>query len=167
MLVTSKEANKMLHELETELNHLLSEEDQAKSFLAAVGEDIESCRPKYNYEETQLAINSVDNKIIKLKHSINKFNTETIVDGFNKTIDEMLIYIPQLTQRSHKLNIMQNKLPKTREALNMRSTIIDYRYVNYDIDKVKQDYKATVDELHRAQIALDTVNVTKQFEVNI
>ena len=79
----------------------------------------------------------------------------------------MLIYIPQLTQRSHKLNIMQSKLPKTREAMNMRSTIIDYRYVNYDIDVVKQDYKSTVDELHKAQITLDTVNVTKRFEVNI
>lgn len=167
MLITSKEANKMLHELEMELNHLISEEEQAKSFLAAVGEDVESCRPKYNYEESQTTIKSVEEKIIRLKHAINKFNTETVVDGFNKTIDEMLIYIPQLTQRSHKLNIMQSKLPKTREAMNMRSSIIDYRYVNYDIDVVKQDYKAAVDELHKAQIALDTVNVTKQFEVNI
>ena len=167
MLVTSKEANKMLHELEMELNHLVSEEEQSKSFLAAVGEDIESCRPKYNYEESQSAIKAVENKIIKLKHAINKFNTEAVVDGFDKTIDEMLIYIPQLTQRSHKLNIMQSKLPKTREAMNMRSTIIDYRYVNYDINIVKQDYKATVDELHKAQIALDTVNVTKQFEILI
>ena len=167
MLVTSKEANKMLHELEMELNHLISEEEQAKSFLAAVGEDIESCRPKYNYEESQDAIKLIEDKIIKLKHAINKFNIETVVDGFDKTIDEMLIYIPQLTQRSRKLNIMQNKLPKTRESINMRSNIIDYRYINYDVNKVKQDYKTTVDELHRAQIALDTVNVTDQFEVNI
>lgn len=167
MLVTSKEANKMLHELEMEFNHLISEEEQAKSFLAAVGEDIESCRPKYNYEESQDAIKLIEDKIIKLKQANNKFNIETAVDGFDKTIDEMLIYIPQLTQRSRKLNIMQSKLPKTREAMNMRSNIIDYRYVNYDIDVVKQDYKATVDELHKAQIALDTVNVTKQFEVNI
>lgn len=167
MLITSKEANKMLHELEMELDRLLSEEEQAKSFLAAVGEDVESCRPEYSYEKTQDAIKAIENKIIKLKHAINKFNTETVVDGFNKTIDEMLIYIPQLTQRNYKLNNMQNKLPKTREALNMRSNIIDYRYVNYDIDKVKQDYKTSVDELHKAQIALDTVNVTKQFEVEI
>ena len=167
MLVTSKEANKMLHELEMELNHLVTEEEQAKSFLAAVGEDIESCRPKYNYEESQSAIKAVENKIIKLKHAINKFNTEAVVDGFDKTIDEMLIYIPQLTQRCRKLNAMQSILPKKREAMNMRSNIIDYRYVNYDIEKVKQDYKTTVDELHKAQIALDTVNVTKQFEILI
>ena len=167
MLVTSKEANKILHELEMELNHLVSDEEQAKTFLAAVGEDVESCRPNYNYEESQSAIKAVENKIVKLKHAINKFNTETVVDGFDKTIDEMLIYISQLTQRSNKLNVMQNKLPKTREEFHLRSNVIDYRYVNYDIDKVKQDYKSTVDELHKAQIALDTVNVTKQFEINI
>ena len=27
------------------------------------------------------------------------FNTAQSVDGFNMTIDEMLVYIPQLTQR--------------------------------------------------------------------
>ena len=167
MLVTSKEANKLLHELEEEHTYLLTNEGQSNTFLAAVGEDVESCRPNYDYEKVQDEIKTVENKIIKVKHAINKFNAVTFVDEFNKTIDEMLVYIPQLTRHIQKLNSMQNRLPKEREDSNMRSTIIDYRYVNYDINKVKKDYKEKVEELHKAQICLDTVNVTKKFEIEL
>lgn len=167
MIITSKEANKLLKELEYERSSLLSEEVQAKTFLAAVGEDVESCRPKYDYDKTQVAIKDVEAKIIKIKHAINVFNTTTLVDGYDKTIDEMLVYIPQLTQLSNRLARMQDILPKEREASGLRSNIIDYRYANYDIDKVKKDYKAVIDELHKCQIALDTTNINKTFNVEI
>jgi len=165
MLVTSKEANKLLKQLENEREVLLAKEIDAKSFLAAVGEDVESCRPKYDYVKTQEDLSAIEEKIIKLKHSINKFNTETIVKDFNKTIDEMLVYIPLLTSRKYKLANMMKVLPKAREQVNMRSTIIDYRYTNYDVNKAKEDYDLVSDELAKAQIALDTVNVTEKFEV--
>lgn len=167
MLITSKEANKLLQQFEQEHNALLTKEYETKSFLAAVGEDVESCRPEYDYEAVQKTLSALEETIINLKHQINKFNTETIVDGFNKTIDEMLVYIPMLTRRKEKLNDMKNAMPKTREAVNMRSTIIDYRYANYDIKQASDDYNAVVEELSKAQIALDTVNVTKKFEVDI
>ena len=167
MLVTSKEANKLLQQFEQELRSMLAKEYETKSFLAAVGEDVESCRPEYDYEAVQHAQAALEETIINLKHQINKFNTETIVDGFNKTIDEMLIYIPMLTRRKEKLNGMKNAMAKTREAVNMRSTIIDYRYANYDIKQASDDYDAVTEELSKAQIALDTVNVTKKFEVEL
>lgn len=167
MLVTSKEANKLLQQLEYEHSHLLAREMESKSFLSAVGEDLESCRPEYDYESTQTKLVELENKIIKLKHQINKFNTETMVDGFNKTIDEMLVYIPMLTGRKSKLNIMKNAMPKARESVNLRSSIIDYRYANYDIKKASEDYDAVVNELANAHIALDTVNLTKKFEIEL
>lgn len=167
MLVTSKEANKLLKELESEHIRLLAEENQAYTFLASVGEDVESCRPKYDYEKTQIALKDIERKIIKIKHAINIFNTKTIVDGYEMTIDEMLVYIPQLTKLSKKLAEMQSRLPKDRESTIYRSNIIDYRYTNYDIDKVKSDYKAVIDELHKCQIALDTTNINEKFEIDI
>lgn len=167
MLVTSKEANKLLIKLETERNDLLRKEEEVKTFLAAVGEDVESCRPKYNYDAVQAELKMIEDKVIKLKHQINKFNIETIVDGFNKTIDEMLIYIPQLTARKRKLECMKSIMPKTREPVNMRSSIIDYRYANYDIEKVSIEYGDVVEELSKAQIALDTINVNKKFEIEL
>lgn len=167
MLLTSKEASKKLKELETEHVYLLSREAQAKTFLAAVGEDVESCRPEYDYQKYQKDLEIIEDKIIKLKHAINDFNVKTTVDGFDKTIDEMLIYIPQLSKRCDKLGSMLGKLPKERNEITMRSSIIDYRYLNYDPDKAKEDYLATKDELSKAQIALDKINVTKTFEVEI
>lgn len=167
MLLTSKEASKLLHELESERNYLISQEELTNTFLASVGEDIESCRPEYNYKETKKSIDETEKKIVKLKHAINKFNTETKVEGYDMTIDEMLVYIPQLTSRINKLNRMKNKLPKERDCRSMRSTIIDYCYTNYDINEVKEDYDVAVNELHKAQFNLDKTNVTEKFEVEI
>ena len=167
MLVTSKEANKILNKLESDHNDLIKKEEEVRTFLSSVGEDLESCRPEYDYESVQKELETIENKIIKLKHQINMFNISTKVDGFDKTIDEMLVYIPMLTRRKEKLNGMKNAMAKTREAVNMRSTIIDYRYANYDLKKATDDYDSVTEELSKAQIALDTVNVTKKFEVEL
>ncbi len=72
-------------------------------FIAAVGEDIESVRPDYNYQETQDALEAVDKKIRLLKHTINCFNTTHMVPGFDMTIDQILVYIPQLSERKARL----------------------------------------------------------------
>ena len=167
MLVTSKEANKILNKLESDHNDLIKKEEEVRTFLSSVGEDLESCRPEYDYESVQKELETIENKIIKLKHQINMFNISTKVDGFDKTIDEMLVYIPQLSRRHRKLGIMSSTRAKFREAINMRSTIIDYRYVNYDVNKALEDYNAVDAELTRAQIALDTANLNNKFEIEL
>ena len=82
------------------------------------------------------------------------------------TIDEMLVYIPQLTKRKSKLLEMKSRLPKERveEQYGRQSNIIDYTYTNYDLTAVEADYEKTADELSRAQLALDTVNQRDSFE---
>ena len=121
-----------------ELKTLQENERGVMTFNAAVVEDVESCRPEYDYEAVQKTLSALEETIINLKHQINKFNSETGVDGFDKTIDEMLVYIPMLTRRKEKLNGMKNAMAKTRESVNMRSTIIDYRYANYDLKKGRE-----------------------------
>lgn len=63
------------------------------------------------------------------------------------TIDEMLVYIPQLTRLKNKLLEMKSRLPKERveEQYGRPSNIIDYRYANYDIAAVEADYEKTAD----------------------
>ena len=78
---------------------------------------------------------------------------------FGITIDEMLVYIPQLTKRKSKLAEMKSKLPKYRVAeLGRISNIIDYTYLNYDLSEVEADYARVSDELANAQLALDAIN---------
>lgn len=168
MTYTSAEANKLLRKLNDEYFSILDIESQSSMFIAAMGEDIESVRPAYDYTKTQERLDELETKIRKVKHAINIFNTTHTVPGFDMTIDEMLVYIPQLTSRKNKLHAMKSRLPKVREhAVGRNSTIIDYRYANYDIKTVEDDYNAISDVLSEAQTALDVLNNTETMEIDL
>ena len=53
MKYTSAEAAKLLRSLKEELAALNAMQDRSAEFIAAVGEDIESVRPQYDFLETQ------------------------------------------------------------------------------------------------------------------
>ena len=171
MKYTSAQANKLLKKLNDEYSALLDKEQRSRDFRAAMGEDVESVRPAYDYAETQARLAELEGKIRALKHAINCFNMTHFVDGFEMTIDEMLVYIPQLTRRKNKLLEMKSRLPKERieEQYGRQSNIIDYRYANYIvvyiIDYRYANYDKTVDELSRAQLALDAINGRETFNL--
>jgi hypothetical protein len=166
MKITSSEAAKMLRKLNEELRDLESLEAMSQSFVAAISEDIESVRPKYDYKAVRAEEAAIQARIRKLKHAVNVFNSTTVIPDWNITIDEMLILIPQLTKKKENLSSMKNRLPKERVEAGFRSAsnIIDYRYANYDIEAAQADYDETADRLGKAQTALDLVNSTVTFE---
>ena len=103
-----------------------------------------------------------------VKHAINRFNIETAVPGFDMTIDEMLVYIPQLSEWKRKLTEMASFLPKERVSNGYQATkIIEYTYTNYELQKAADDLVAVTDELARAQTALDVVNNQEQMDIDI
>lgn len=167
MKYTSAEANKLLRKLNDEKTSVMYREENGKEFLAAVGEDIESVRPNYDFTETQNALAGIETKIRKLKHAINVFNSTTVIPEFNMTIDEMLVYIPQLTAAKNKLAGMKDKLPKVREQTRVNSSILDYRYLNYDVETVTAEYEKVTDTLAKAQNALDSANMNQTLEVDL
>lgn len=168
MKYTSAEAGKVLKKLGEELSSINQREQNGKEFLAAVGEDIESVRPDYNFAETQCALDETERKIRKVKHALNVFNSTTFVPEFGITIDEMLVYIPQLTARKNALAQMKDKLPKVREQSRMNiSSVLDYRYLNYDVNAVAAEYEKVSDTLAKAQNALDSVNMTQSLEIDL
>ena len=167
MKYTSAEANKLLRSLNEERDTLHNQEDNGKSFIAATIEDIESVRPEYDYQDTRAKLEVVEKKIRKVKHAINVFNTTTVVPGFNMTIDELLIYIPQLSFNKYRLGSMANVLPKNRERSQGQNGVIDYRYANYDVHRAGVDAKAASDLLSKAQTALDLVNTTQTMDIDI
>ena len=167
MKYTSAQANKRLKKLTDEYVSLREKESRSREFRAAAGENVESVRPAYDYADTQRRLAELERCIRRIKHAINLFNATHTVPGFDMTIDEMLVYIPQLTQRKSKLADMKARLPKERveEQYGRQSNIIDYTYANYDLAAVEADYEKTADELSRAQLALDAVNQRDIFEL--
>ena len=166
MLYTSAEASKLLRKLNEEKLSIESRERQSSTFVAATTEDIEAVRPEYDYAETQKEIDGIEAKIRKVKHAINKFNIEHELPGFNMTIDQILIYIPQLTKRKSKLASMKDKLPRERASTRMNG-VIEYTYANYTLKQAKEDFTRISDELFRVQTALDTINNNVKFEIDI
>lgn len=166
MLYTSAEAAKLLRRLNEEKSSLEANENQSSAFKAAITEDIEQARPSYDYSAVQKAIEDVDSRIRTVKHAINTFNLTHEVPGFSMTVDQMLVYIPQLTRRKDKLARMKNTLPKARDYIRVAG-IIEYTYANYDVEAAKQDYEAVSDELARAQTALDVLNNSVKFEIDV
>ncbi len=168
MIMTSAQAAKTLKKLNEERQSLFVKQSKAKEFIAAVGENIEDVRPEYDFCAMQKEIDEVEAKIRKLKHALNAFNCTTVIDGFGITIDEMLVYIPQLSSRKECLAEMKDKLAKTRESYSGRtSSVIDYRYLNYDLKDVNIEYERVAETLAAAQNALDLVNDTKTLEVDL
>ncbi len=162
MMLTSAEAAKLLRRWNEELTALEERENVSREFVASTGEDLEMVRPEYDYAEMQAAMGELEEKIRALKHALNLFNTKTVVPEFGMTIDQLLVYMPQLSKRKMKLSQMAAKLPLSREV-RYNSNLVEYRYANYDPAQAKADLEAVTDELSKAQTALDTLNNTKRF----
>ena len=169
MKMTSAQAAKELRKLNDQHDALLARENKSREFVAAIQENVEKIRPEYDYVSVQDELDSMERQIRVLKHAINSFNLQQEVPGFGMTIDQMLIYIPQLTARKKKLDYMRKKLPREREdsGYGRSSNIVEYKYANYDIAQVEADYVKTVDELSAAQNVLDQVNSTVEFDVEM
>lgn len=170
MKYTSAEAAKLLRELNDRHDNLELQENLCSVFNAALGENIEDVRPEYDYRLVQDQLADLEQQIRKVKHVISMFNLTHLVPGFDMTVDQILVYIPQLSKRKQKLAAMMQRLPKQRASargFSPDTTVIDYCIANYDPEKAKEDYTAVSAELSRAQTALDLLNSTETMEIEL
>ena len=168
MKYTSSQAGKLLRKLNDDYTALLKKEELSKDFLVALGENPEGIRPDYDFAVTQTELQELERKIRIVKHALNVFNSTTIIPEFNITVDEMLVLIPQLSKRKQKLATMKGKLPKMREqatGYGRISSVVEYRYLNYDVAQVESAYEEVVELLSKSQMALDVVNNTQMLEI--
>lgn len=167
MKYTSAEANKLLKALETKRETLLRKEEKSSKFTISVGEDIEEVRPEYDFLGTQAEVAEVNAKIRAVKHAISVFNTTHTVPGFgDMTIDQALVYLPQLSGQVRKLRNMAIALPRERKEL-YRSNLVEYDIANYDPEEAAREFEAKQEELSSLQLALDAANTGATMEIEI
>ncbi|MCR5040952.1 MAG: hypothetical protein K6C36_02490 [Clostridia bacterium] len=166
MTYTLQEAAKLLKTLNEKLEASLSIEEQKRVFVAATVENVDDVRPAYDYALTRSEQEELRRKIRVVKHAINTSNCATTVPGFDMTIDQLLVLIPQLTADRQKLYKMVDRLPKQRLQSYNKNNLIEYEYANYDIEAVKADYEAVSKKLIEAQTALDKLNASAVVEIS-
>ena len=168
--MTSAYANKVLKRLKEDSEFWRSKEKNSCTYTAAINE--EPVIPEYDYVQVANTLAEIDEKIVKIKHAINVANVTSqlqVGDSF-MTVDAILVKMAQLNKRKNILDFMRKQLPKARVelgAFNVRQTVSEYQYINYDLELVKKEYERIDSEIAEMQIALDKHNQTFEFEVEI
>lgn len=170
MKITSAYANKMLKSLTEDKDYWAAKELASNTYVAAVGE--EPVIPDYDYATVAATIEKIDQKIVKIKHALNLANAtaKIMVGNTEMSVDSILVRMAQLNCRKSVLDMMRKRLPKAREnsrPYTSRNAAPEYRYINYDLELVKQDYERISREIMEMQIALDRYNQTVLFEVEL
>lgn len=170
MQVTSAYANKMIKSLEEDKIFWWNKEASSYCYVAALNE--EPVIPEYDYAQVAATIAELDDKIAIIKHAINMANAtaKVLVGDEEMSIDTILIKMAQLNKRKMVLDRMRKQLPKERvesHAYGARNVVPEYRYINYDLEQVKQDYEEVSNKIMEMQMALDKYNQTVTFEVDI
>lgn len=167
MIFTSATANKKIKQLTEKKERLESLERDSKTYVCATDE--EPVVPDYDYNKTAKAIDEINSQIVCIKHALNLSNTmaKIEVNGNVYSVDEILVKMAQLNKRKAILSTMIEKQPKQRVDgfYNRNNNIIEYEYINYDLDTVKADYEKIDDLIVSMQLALDKYNQTVEFEV--
>ena len=169
MKVTSALANKMIKQLEEEKLYWEEQETGSSSYTAALGE--EPIVPEYDYRQVSETLISIDKRIASIKHAINVVNSSSkvVTEDGEYTIDELLVRMAQLNSRKTRLDSMRKKLPKTRLSTTASwgntSKAPEYRYLNYDVNLVKDDFEKISKAILNIQLALDKHNQTFEFEI--
>ena len=139
--ITSAYANKMLRSLEEDKAFWVNKEAASSIYVAAVNE--EPVIPEYDY---MTIANTIDE------------------------IDSILIRMAQLNKRKAVLDDMRKRLPKMRVYSNSFSSsgsVPEYKYINYDLEVIRQEYDRISNTIMEMQIALDRYNQTVLFDVDI
>lgn len=170
MKVTSAYANKMLKNLEEDKAFWVNKEAASSTYVAAINED--TVIPEYDYTVVADTIDEIDQKIVAIKHALNLANAtaKVLVGDKEMSIDTILVRMAQLNKRKAVLDEMRKRLPKARvynRSFGSSSSVPEYKYINYDLGLIKQEYDRISTEIMVMQIALDKYNQTVSFDVDI
>ena len=157
------EAQKMIRLKKEQVQELLEQERRISttSYLR----DENPMESMYDFVKFQKEISEIYETILRIKHSINTFNLNTVLNGFEFTIDVALVRLSILNEQKSRLKKM-----KTKDALFRRTRpdgTVEFTKLNYDLNDVKQEYDKIDEEIKGIQLSLDSMNMSSYIEVEI
>lgn len=118
----------------------------------------------YDYSSTCDKISKINNRVRYLKGLLAYSNVTTIINGFNMTIGEALIYLAQLNGEKERLKKLSGRNPLTRLG-GYTEAGAEYTQLEYDPEIVKEDLKKLTNLIYKLQLAIDRTNLTNMIEV--
>lgn len=166
-IMTSAAANKLLKSYNDRVDNLYMIESQRRSYTRVDG--VVPIKPEYDFDAVRTEIDSLNGKIIEIKHAINMFNVNTVLPEACITIDRALIKMAQLNKLKTTLNLMRMQEPeKLKESFGQRaSNTAEYTVANYNPKDAQKVYEDVCNELSALQLELDFVNSTEKITINI
>lgn len=164
MHINCDAANKLVKSLMADLEKVEANEKNNREYRYTYGQEPEI--PEYDIHATQAKIDEINGKIFALKHAINRFNLETVVEGFDFTMDEALVRLKVLNKRRNVLNEMRS-MPASSRTTSYRSVDAEIVKPNFDLDEAEKLYQNVNKELMLLQQAINRTNLTKTFEVDV
>lgn len=168
MEFTSASANKYLKRLQDEKDRLLRIENETSTYIVADGEEPDP--PHYDYAGTRAAVADIDDKMRTIRHTLHRFNMETILPESGMSIDEALIALAQMSGVQSRVRSLSEQQQKTRlrdRYFGSAPGPVEYRYANYDIAEAENDYREISDQIAALQLEIDLANQTQLFSVDI
>lgn len=161
MKICNSEAMKKVKSLEEDLSRIRYNEDMNSAVSYKEGET--KVAVDYDYEKTRKEIEEINAQIRKIKKALSVANSSFIIDDFNITIGEALVYLAQLNNEYSNLSGLA-----VRNKISRRITqngVVEYTECNYDPEKVKQDRKEIYSKICKLQIAIDRANLNCFVEI--
>ena len=161
MKICHVEAIKRIKELETQKeNILLFERNSSRTSFKEGEEKLDS---GYSYSDIRLNITNIDSSVRSLKALLAKANSTIMIDEFNMTIGEGLVYLAQLNKERQTLESLLDYPQISRRITS--NGVLEYTECNYDIKVVEGELIELRNKINRLQIAIDRANLTSFIEI--
>jgi hypothetical protein len=168
MILCNTEIMKMIKALETEKEDLIAFERRNSSISYTATEKPDSIvdiGAAYDILEINASIDEKDAEIRRLKHILNKTNSEKILDGFDMTVGQGIVYMAQLSSKVKRLEALANTDGLVRKSGGWRGGEAEYTQVKYDVEEARQLLKKAKAELTKLQVSIDRTNLLNEIEV--
>ncbi len=161
MKICNSEAMKLIKELEIQKRSLLYTE--SSRCTVSYKEDEKKSPSHYDYFETRKKIAELNGQVRKIKNLLAKANCTVLVDDFDMTIGEALVYLAQLNGEYDRLcTLSENEKLSRRITVN---GVLEYTETLYDPEQAEADKVALHQKICKLQVAIDRANLNSFIEL--